>query len=411
MKDIKKFVLLIVFVTIFSHPMHREIMSSLQTKPAKEQFKIWHGIYKMPYDLNTPFAIQKYKAFKANLEYIQKRNSEQSEVVLGLGPFSDLTFEEFKATLPNSVESPKDVTITDLKKKTQGGKLSKAQSPTKAQYKGTEFFDKYADADEDFPSVESNTDDNLSYFDKYADSDEVPQPKRKLVENLGVGTDYSYLFDYVFDSTKGCRAASTHAAIDMFEAFWQLNGNPGKLRLSRQQIIDCDVGSGGCAGSFFPDKVIFYVADWGLAEEKDYPYAGKLQKCTIECQSYKPKVELNELVMDYCFPESTKSVCNESKIKSFLKKGPYASVFDASNQDFQNYTSGVLSYSCFFINHGALVVQGDTNFLKVRLSLGSTFGENGYARFKRKVRAGGNDTTCGLEVYAWQSHVNPWVDE
>lgn len=411
MKDIKKFVLLIVLAIIFSHPMHKEIMSTLQTKKVKDQFKIWHGIYKMPYDLNTPLAIKKYKAFKANLKYIQKRNSEQTEVVLGLGPFSDLTFEEFKSTLPNNGESPKDVNLSDLKRKTQGGSLSKVQTTSKTIYKGTEFFDKYADADEEPAIIDNNTDDNLSYFDKYADSDEIPQPKRKLIEKLGASTDYSYLFDYVFDSTKGCKAPSTHAALEMFEAFWQINGNPGKIRLSRQQIIDCDYGSGGCVGSFFPDKVIFYVADWGLAEEKDYPYAGKLKKCTINCQSYKPKVELNDLIMDYCFSESKISVCNEAKIKSFLKKGPYASVIDVSNQDFQNYSSGLLSYPCYTINHGALVVQGDTNFLKVRLFFGSTFGENGYARFKRKSRSGGDDISCGLEAFAWQSHVNQWVDE
>ena len=53
----------------------------------------------------------------------------------------------------------------------------------------------------------------------------------------------------------------------------------------------------------------------------------------------------------------------------------------------------ILSNSCFFINHWELVAQGDFNSLKLRPSLGSTLWENGYTRFKRKVRAGGNDKT------------------
>jgi len=48
---------------------------------------------------STEMFFQRYNAFKANLEYIQQRNTENITFTLGVNQFTDLTFDEYLTTL------------------------------------------------------------------------------------------------------------------------------------------------------------------------------------------------------------------------------------------------------------------------------------------------------------------------
>ena len=48
------------------------------------------------YDLNSELGLKKYKVFKENWKFIQEHNIKYPKTVLGLTPFVDMTWEEFK---------------------------------------------------------------------------------------------------------------------------------------------------------------------------------------------------------------------------------------------------------------------------------------------------------------------------
>lgn len=391
--------------------MHHEMMNSLKNKLKRDQFKIWHMIFQKPYDINTPFGIKKYKNFKETLKYIETRNAEQNEVVLGLGPFADMSFEEYQqeiVRLNTQNEKFSDVVFDKSSFKSMGKKqINKQKEKVKPKiYKGTEFFDKYADAEEEQVSNE----DSMSFFDKYADSDE-PIKGRNLIQNdLTENKDYSTLFDSVFDQSK-CNASTLFAVADMLEATNKLYHNKS-IKISRQQLIECSQDGGGCEGPLWADKILSYIITWGVGEEKDYPFTsskGKVGKCKLDCLTYKPVIEIDG-IYESCHYNSNITKCDETLIKKYLKKGPYVSNLDINHNDFKNYQSGILRYPCSGINYTALVVQAKNDFLKIRLYFGSKFGENGYARIKRKVGIG-SDITCGLESYAYQAMGIEWSED
>ena len=87
---------LILLCVANSHPYHKQLLKYMSTQTHKEQFKLWHYVFDKDYSINSPESLKKYSVFKQTIAYIKKRNAEQSDFTLGLGPFADLTYEEFK---------------------------------------------------------------------------------------------------------------------------------------------------------------------------------------------------------------------------------------------------------------------------------------------------------------------------
>jgi C1A family cysteine protease len=71
--------------------------------------------YNKVYDSNDLF-FQRYNAFKANVEYINNRNQQNLTFTLGINQFTDLTNEEFRATLnrPTSNRIPVPEEYVDM---------------------------------------------------------------------------------------------------------------------------------------------------------------------------------------------------------------------------------------------------------------------------------------------------------
>ena len=69
-------ILLILISTFNSSSVYYELMELVQTKPSKEQFKLWHYVNERPYDLNNNYAILRYKSFKKNVKIITETNQQ-----------------------------------------------------------------------------------------------------------------------------------------------------------------------------------------------------------------------------------------------------------------------------------------------------------------------------------------------
>jgi hypothetical protein len=349
--------------------MHEQMMSLIESKPTKEKFKLWHLFFGKTYDLNSETALRKYRNFKSNLKYIAKRNSEQTELVLGLGPFSDLSFEEFMAENPPMNDTVDEERYHKIAK--EGIKKNKNRK------------------------VESVND---SLFDKMADEDDLNDSKRLLQEDWK--KDWSYLIKH-FDK-KGCHSDGTIAGVLAIQSKWYLqheghdhNDHEAPVPLSVSQARDCDNSSMGCFGGF-PDKPFFYALEWGLSKESDYPFTAKVEECKVNCKGDKPYVPYVAIgLWDYCLHDSAypATVCNEEKIRQFSSKGPYASVYHYQHPDFQNYSSGLLDYKCTSPQRGTVVVQLTGQHAKF-----AVFGIEKFYYFKRQ-----REGTCFFDKYAWQA--------
>lgn len=70
------------------------------------QFKLWHKANNRDYPLDSNEANKRFKIFKQNYNFINKQNNsnynsvkEEKGYALGLGPFADMDFDEFRAKI------------------------------------------------------------------------------------------------------------------------------------------------------------------------------------------------------------------------------------------------------------------------------------------------------------------------
>ena len=165
----------------------------------------------------------RFKIFQQNLQKIQKHNANiNTSYTLGVNPFADLTFEEFKAFY--LVEDPEDL-----------------QSPRQEQGK-------------------------LLTFDlSSAPVKQVDWRKKKVLGEI--------------KNQGSCGSCWAFSAIGVVEAAFALFNNE-KLVLSEQELVDCSekYGNDGCNGGF-SYQGLDYIRENNINNNEDYPYVGKDQKC------------------------------------------------------------------------------------------------------------------------------------
>lgn len=368
---IKLLLILVVSSLSLSLGVERTMLDLIETKPTKEMFKLWHYALQKPYDLNSEVALQKYKVFKANIKFIKETNEKKLSYQLGLGPFTDLTWEEFKDSY-----LMKDEVVAEYEKE------------RKRNLKGISF-DELADQDEEAEDS-SSSDWNVKQV-----IDITPDIERQI-------TDWTNLYSNIEVKNQGsCGSCWAFSAIGALEGICKLEtGNV--LDLSEQDVADCDTMSSACNGGM-PDKAMFYIKKKGVASEADYPYS--LYK---ETEIYKPvcKTEIKKSVTIKDF-ESKGIYSMFGSNRYYLdtlrdivpanKKGPTSVVLEVKH-GLEHYKQGdwVHGY-CTRINHAVVAVHLTNKHYKIRNSWGRFWGEYGYGYVSRKHP--GSIRACGLEEY------------
>jgi len=190
----------------------------------------------------------------------------------------------------------------------------------------------------------------------------------------------------------GCGSCWAFAAVETIEAMYtQATGNT--LIMSPQNMVSCTPnpqhcgGTGGCAGAT-SELGYQYVADKGLAAEKDYPYRG----VTGKCDETKPKsVHIHSFVK---LPENNYTAL----VTAVATIGPIAVSVDA--EPWMSYSSGVFTgcgLNRIDINHAVQAVGYGTasgkDYWIVRNSWGGFWGESGYIRLFK--HSDGDMKWCG----------------
>lgn len=338
--------------------VHRQMLDLIESKEnLKDMFKLWHYAIGRSYDLNSEVALQKYKVFKANMKFIKETNQKNLSYKLGLGPFTDLTWEEFK----------KDYLMITPE---LGG------------------HNQISDDDSDEPLPKKIN------FDDIADDDsDEPLPKQNNDEDCDETDDWSYLYNGTVRNQGACGSCWAFAAIRALEG--RCKQSNIDVDLSEQQLVDCEPRSFGCSGGHS-----FWAYDWivknGSASESSYPYTAGRGQREKRCRSgVQAEVTITGHVQKgnpYPRTKPNWSIWKKD-VLPVLKDGPGV-VYIEVKHGLEHYKQGDwLHPVCNQINHAVTAVHATNKYIKILNSWGQYWGEQGYGKIPLKWP--GNLLACG----------------
>ncbi|KAL6471837.1 hypothetical protein MHYP_G00204870 [Metynnis hypsauchen] len=199
-----------------------------------------------------------------------------------------------------------------------------------------------------------------------------------------------------------CGSCYSFASMGMLEARIRiLTNNSDTPVISPQQVVSCSQYSQGCDGGF-PYLIGKYIQDFGIVEEKCFPYTAKDSPCKVsaECVRY--------YASNYHYVGGFYGGCSETAMMlELVRDGPLAVALEVY-PDFMSYKEGIYHHTGLrdtvnpfeLTNHAVLLVgygrchKTGEKYWIVKNSWGAGWGENGYFRIRR-----GTDE-CAIESIA-----------
>ncbi|XP_036416718.1 dipeptidyl peptidase 1 [Colossoma macropomum] len=199
-----------------------------------------------------------------------------------------------------------------------------------------------------------------------------------------------------------CGSCYSFASMGMLEARIRiLTNNSDSPVFSPQQVVSCSQYSQGCDGGF-PYLIGKYIQDFGIVEEKCFPYTARDSPCKVpaECARY--------YTSDYHYVGGFYGGCSETAMMlELVRDGPLGVALEVY-PDFMHYKEGIYHHTGLrdtvnpfeVTNHAVLLVgygrchKTGEKYWIVKNSWGSGWGENGYFRIRR-----GTDE-CAIESIA-----------
>ncbi|XP_019157351.1 PREDICTED: ervatamin-B-like [Ipomoea nil] len=298
----------------------------------------WMVRYGRSYKDNAEKA-KRFQIFKKNVEFIESFNKADSQSYkLGINQFTDLTNEEFRATMLNEEKvSP----------------LPKPSKPVSIQ------------------------NESLAQLPNHLDWRE-----------MGAVTD-------IKSQGTTCGSCWAFSVVATVEGIHKIK--TGQLiSLSEQQLIDCDVKNKGCDGGYRDEAFQYIAGSGGLAAESDYPYDGVQHNCNTE-KLRNPAATITGYHLTYPDEISLLSAVTDQPVSAgitidgelFRHYG--GGVFSGYNGG-GNCGSGN-SHAVTIIGYGTS--DDGRDYWLVKNSWGTDWGENGYVRMARGIIDVG---VCGINL-------------
>jgi len=198
-------------------------------------------------------------------------------------------------------------------------------------------------------------------------------------------------------SQGGCGACWAYSAIENIEAQWALAGNP-LVDLSASELIDCTHTSKACIGGWpswsFSD--LLQVPLLGQVNSNSaYPYSMVARDCTFRNDSAGAKITSFK-----SFSTVDSTPLTDDELENLLvQTGPLSVCINGIS--LQHYDSGIdqpTNCTSDYITHCMLLVgygeNSGTQFWKLKNSMSTEWGENGYYRLVKGTNQTGG--SCGI---------------
>jgi len=145
---------------------------------------------------------------------------------------------------------------------------------------------------------------------------------------------------------------------------------------SEEELLDCDMDTGGCSGGSFSAAYNWLIANGGVGLYADYPWTGDPSTC------YASSTQKVAALDHY---DNVKPSCDvDAATDAIINSGPLSIAVDASCDTFMYYSGGVLMKGCgSSVNDHALTLVGfnadaDTPYWIAKNSWGTSWGDQGY---------------------------------
>jgi len=316
------------------------VISALTEQEKKNLFQEFQRTYNKHYPSLEEMA-WKYHTFKANLDRIEQLNNRSTSATFGINKFADITPQEFKEKylMKKTITTPRDIP-----------------------------------------------------------SHMILKPK-----NVAIPTVFDWRPEGGVTPVKDqgqCGSCWAFSVVENVESMWILakKSDNGTLRLSEQQVVDCDSSDAGCDGGDPPTAYEYIIGAGGLEGEKDYPYHARDGNCKFDSKKVTTKITQ--------WKYATTSKDESTLQQNLVSWGPPSICVDAAY--WQYYSGGVLTaWECAWINQLDHCVQlvgydqkdSSKNYWIVRNSWGTDWGVNGYIYLSM------NENTCGMTEEATSSVV------